>query len=187
MIPEESLQILLDRLDELGIPFMVAGSFASNAHGVPRVTQDADVIIETDLDRLLQLMDKLGHEFYADPDSAREAFTGSRMLNIIHLETGFKIDIILRKPRAFSLEEFRRRCKINFLGKDRWFATPEDTILTKLEWSKLGQSERQYEDALNIARVQGESLDLAYLARWSSELGLEDLLNRLLVDAGLKS
>jgi len=109
------------------------------------------------------------------------------MLNIIHLETGFKIDIILRKPRAFSVEEFNRRCKINFLGKDRWFATPEDTILTKLEWCKLGQSERQYEDALNIAIVQGETLDFAYLARWSSELGLEDLLNRLLVDAGLKT
>jgi len=76
MIPEESLQIVLDWLDELGIPFMVAGSFASNAHGVPRVTQDVDVVIETDLDRLLKVINKLGHEFYADPKSAREAYAG---------------------------------------------------------------------------------------------------------------
>lgn len=103
-MPEESLQMLLDRLDELGIPFMVAGSFASNAHGVPRVIQDADVIIETDLHKLLQLISKLGHHFYTDPDSAKEAFRGSRMLNIVHLETGFKIDLILRKPRALMSE-----------------------------------------------------------------------------------
>ncbi len=75
---------------------------------------------------------------------------------MIHRGTGSKTDIILRKARPFSREEFKRRCKINFLGRERWFATAEDTILVKLEWSKMGESERQFRDAAQAARVQGE-------------------------------
>jgi len=183
VIPEKGLQIFLDRLEELEIPFMISGSFASNAHGVPRVTQDADVIIDTDLSTLLRLIESLGEGFYADPDTVREAFSTTRMFNVIHQDTGFKIDIILRKHRSFSVEEFKRRCRMNFLGHPRWFSTPEDTILAKLEWSKMGQSERQFEDALQIARVQGETLDRSYLKKWAAELGVEDLVNRVLSKA----
>ncbi|MBW2703155.1 MAG: hypothetical protein JRF33_20205 [Deltaproteobacteria bacterium] len=66
------------------------------------------------------------------------------------------------------------------LGKERWFASPEDVILTKLEWSKLGQSERQFRDALSVAQIQGESLDLSYLQHWATQLDVGDLLSRLL-------
>jgi hypothetical protein len=61
-----------------------------------------------------------------------------------------------------------------------WFATAEDTILAKLEWSKMGESERQFNDAANIAKVQKENLDVAYLRRWAGDLKVGDLLNRLL-------
>jgi hypothetical protein len=179
MTPENALQTLLDRLDEFGIPFMITGSFASNAHGVPRVTQDADVIIETDVRSLLRMMKELEQDFFGDAEAAREAFATTRILNLIHRDTGFKIDIILRKPRPFSLEEFKRRRKINFLGRDRWFATPEDTILAKLEWSKMGESERQFADAVQVARVQGDRLDKPYLEKWAPELSVANLLRRL--------
>jgi hypothetical protein len=184
MTSGEAFQILLDRLDEFDIPFMITGSFASNAHGVPRVTQDADIVVETDIQTLLRLIENLGEDFYADPDALREAFATTRMLNIIHKDTGFKIDIILRKLRPFSIEEFKRRCKINFLGRGRWFATPEDTILAKLEWSKVGQSERQFDDAVHVARVQGDGLDRSYLEKWAKELNVDDLLQRLLSEVG---
>lgn len=179
MIPEQAFDIVLRRLEECGIPFMITGSFASNAHGVPRMTQDANVIIETDLPGLLRFIRSLGEEFYADTDAAKNAYAGNRIFNVIHKTTGFKIDLILRKPRAFSKEEFERRQKIMFLGRPRWFATPENTILSKLEWSKMGQSERQFEDAVNVAKVQRGTLDREYLAKWAQELGIEELLQRL--------
>jgi len=62
----------------------------------------------------------------------------------------------------------------------RWFATPEDVILAKLEWSKMGDPERQFTDALNVERFQGASLDRSYLEKWARELGIRDLLERLL-------
>ena len=74
---------------------------------------------------------------------------------------------------------FAWREKANYLGEPRWFATAEDVILAKLEWSKLGDSERQYVDAVNVAKVQGERLDRAYLLNWAKELGVEELLERL--------
>jgi len=102
---------------------MITGSFASNVHGVPRVTHDADVIIEADLHALLRFVDGLGDDFYADGDAASEAFAGNRMFNIIHLPTGFKVDLILRKIRDFSKEEFLRRQHVKFLGQVCCFTT----------------------------------------------------------------
>jgi len=87
MIPEEALQILLDHLEECRIPFMITGSFASNVHGVPRVTEDADVIIETKLPALLRFVEGLGEEFYGDAEAAKDAFSTNRMLNIIHMHS----------------------------------------------------------------------------------------------------
>lgn len=93
------------------------------------------------------------------------------MFNVIHLETGFKIDLIIRKSRPFSRAEFARRLTAEMAGRPRWFASPEDVILSKLEWSKMGNSERQFLDALNVARVQGRSLDRAYLDHDSHRCG----------------
>jgi len=180
MIAEESLQIILDRLEERGISYMITGSFASNVHGMPRATQDADVIIEVDRVRLKEFLRSLGDDFYADPGAADIAFRTNRMFNIIHKPTGFKVDVILRKERPFSKEEFSRRKRIEFLGRPRWFATAEDVILAKLEWARMGSSERQFEDAVNIGRVQGDSLDRGYLLEWAKDLGVDELVGRLL-------
>lgn len=179
MKPEEALQIVLDQFEARGILYMITGSFASNAHGVPRVTYDADVIVETDQHHLHEFIGKLGTDFYADSEAASEALAGRGMFNIIHMPTGFKIDVILRKNRPFSEEEFHRRQEIPFLGRRRSFATAEDTILAKLEWSKMGESERQFNDALNVAKVQSKYLDRPYLSKWAEELGIVELLQRL--------
>jgi hypothetical protein len=52
-------------------------------------------------------------------------------------------------------------------------------ILAKLEWSRLGYSERQFIDAVNVARIQGEKLDRTYLEKWARDLDLEHQLERL--------
>jgi hypothetical protein len=182
MTPEEALQLVFSKLDECSIPYMVTGSFASNMHGAPRATYDADVVIYVNQQSLEKLLESLAEEFYLSPEGAREALARERMFNIIHLETGFKIHLIIKKSRAFSQEEFTRREKANYLGEPRWFATAEDVILAKLEWSKLGDSERQFIDALNVARIQGERLDRDYLEKWARDLDLEQHLEKLFLE-----
>jgi len=179
MSPDEALQLVLSKLESCGMAYMLTGSFASNIHGVPRTTYDADIVVEADPVSLDEFVQSLGKDFYVSHEAAREALSSRSMFNVIHLETGFKVDFIIRKSRPFSKEEFSRREKGVYLGESRWFATPEDVILAKLEWSRMGESERQFMDAVNVGKVQGEKLNRSYLEKWAKELDVEELLDRL--------
>ncbi|MFQ5856094.1 MAG: hypothetical protein ACE5LU_10665 [Anaerolineae bacterium] len=179
MTPEQTLKIVIEYLEAAGVDYMITGSFASNFHGVPRTTQDADVVIEVSEESLEQLLTLIEDEFYVSDEAAREALRTRDMFNIIHFETAFKVDLIIRKQRAYAEEEFKRRQSVEFLGKECWFASPEDTILAKLEWSKRGQSERQYSDALGVAQVQSDDLDWDYLQKWAERLDVGELYQRL--------
>ena len=65
-------------------------------------------------------------------------------------------------------------------------ASPEDTILAKLEWYRLGDeiSDRQWRDILGVLAVQGDRLDLAYMRQWAATLDVSDLLERALGEIG---
>lgn len=180
MIPEEMLKIVVEKLEACSVAYMIVGSFASNIHGKPRTTHDADIVVEIDEIGIEKFAQALGNDFYFDVEAAKDAVKKKIMCNILHYDTGFKIDMIIRKNRAFSFSEFKRKELGELLGRQCWFATPEDTILAKLEWSKMGESERQFNDAANIAKVQKPHLDVAYLRHWADDLKVGDLLNRLL-------
>jgi hypothetical protein len=179
MTSEDALKLLLSKLDECGILYMITGSFASSIHGLPRATQDADVVIEVEPRTLERFLESLGPAFYRSREAAMDALAREQMFNVVHLETGFKVDLIVRKSRPFSRIEFSRRQPAFYLGENRWFATAEDTILAKLEWSKMADSERQFHDALNVAKLQGDNLDRVYLEKWARELDIVDLLEKL--------
>jgi len=180
MIPEEVLKIVVEKLEECGIAYMIVGSFASNVHGKPRTTHDADMVVEIDEPSIEKFAQALGNDFYFDVEAAKDAVKKIFVCNALHYDTGLKIDFFIRKNRAFAISEFRRKELEDLLGRPCWFATAEDTLLAKLEWSKMGESERQFNDAVNIAKVQKQNLDFAYLHRWADDLKVGDLLDKLI-------
>ena len=150
-------------LDDTGIAYMLTGSFASVFYGAPRSTQDIDLVIATTPDQLRTFITNLSeHEYYADVDAALDACERESLFNVIDLKTGWKIDMIIRKSRAFSWEEFHRRRRLTLQGVALFVASAEDVVLAKLEWSKLGQSQRQIEDAVGILKLRWNSLDREY-------------------------
>ncbi len=160
-------------LDQANIAYMLCGSFASAYYGAPRSTQDIDFVIEATPAQLRTFVQGLaGSEYYADLDAALQACARQSMFNVIDLETGWKIDLIMRKSRAFSEEEFGRRQLANLQGLRLFVATAEDAVVSKLEWSKLAQSKRHIEDVAGILRMRWESLNKSYLEKWIRELGL---------------
>jgi hypothetical protein len=175
---EAVVAAVIDTLDRLGLRSMLTGSFASNFHGVPRMTQDADLVVELGEAPAMRLAAVLARDFYVSEEAIRDAVRRRGMFNVIHFETGFKIDVVVRKARPFSEEEFRRRVPGMLAGRPVSFASAEDTILSKLEWARAGNSDRQYRDAVGIVSVQGRQLDWVYLEKWAAELGLRDLLDR---------
>ena len=153
---------------------MLTGSFASAHHGAPRSTLDIDIVIAANPEQLRTFVQSVpSSEYYADLDAALEAHTRQSLFNVIDLATGWKIDLIIRKSRAFSQEEFGRRQLVSVQGLPLYVASAEDVVIAKLEWSKLAQSQRQIEDVATILRLRWESLDRIYLEKWISELNLD--------------
>ncbi|MFZ0808679.1 MAG: hypothetical protein WAN03_20965 [Candidatus Sulfotelmatobacter sp.] len=161
-------------LTAAGIPYMLAGSFASTYYGAPRSTRDIDLVIEATREQLTDFVQQLASEnYYAELSAALDALRQESMFNVIDMASGWKIDLIIRKPRAFSREEFGRRQLVTLQDLSLFVASAEDVIISKLEWSKLSQSQRQIEDVSAILRIRGQALDQEYLAKWIAELQLE--------------
>src|SRR5204863_1696774 len=111
-------------------------------------------------------------QFYADDQDALESYRHNIPFNIIDFATSWKCDLIFRKQREFSRVEFDRR-RPHVVGGVRVFvATAEDILIAKLEWAKMGESDRQIEDAAGIIERQGEDLDRTYVERWVRQLEL---------------
>ena len=160
------LRAIGEALDAAEIPWMVAGSVASSVWGEVRSTQDIDIVVVATRPSLVRLCRALPEaRWYADADLAIDAAVRQSMFNVVDLETGWKVDIILQKGRAFSREEFGRRRRAVVDGREIWIATPEDVLLAKLEWAKRTGSERQLRDAAGIVAVQGAALDRAWVER----------------------
>ncbi len=187
---DEAVGRLVRRLESLAIPYMVAGSVASSHHGLPRATNDADIVIDPTPEGLEALVTALAADgYYVDAGVARDALRARRLFNVVDPESAFKVDLIIRKERPFSREEFSRRERRDLGGLAAAVATAEDTILSKLEWArKGGGSERQVEDALGVLRVGGDRIDRSYVAHWAADLGVVDLwlglVDRLQADRG---
>ena len=170
----ELLARIVGLLHGAGIEFMIAGSFASTAHGLPRTTQDIDIVIDPRPAALNSLLDAMVTDaYYVDHDTALDAPQHRSMFNVVDMASGWKIDFILRKNRAFSREEFRRRVPFEMLGIPLFVASAEDTVVAKLEWARdSGGSERQLRDVAGILATRAGKLDIAYVERWVEELGL---------------
>lgn len=176
---------LAEILDDLEIRFLVGGSLASSIHGVARFTQDADLVVDLPASKVEPLVERLSGTFYVDIERARSAVERRASFNLIHLATMVKVDLFVLPDDDYAQEEMERRRQLSLLGtKGRAVpvASAEDIILQKLRWYRLGGevSERQWSDALAVVRVQGERLDQSYLRSAAPELGIEDLLLRLL-------
>jgi len=170
----EVFRKITDALDQAGIAYMLTGSFASAYYGAPRSTQDIDLVVEASAAQLRALVESLPRdEYYADLEAALSAYQAQSLFNVIELSTGWKIDLIIRKSRPFSREEFSRRRRVQLQGLSLYVASAEDVVIAKLEWSKLVQSQRQVEDVAAILRLQHETLDDAYVQLWVRHLGLE--------------
>ena len=163
MSVEEIFRRIVGALEATGIPYMLTGSFASSHHGTPRATQDIDLVIAPTEDQLRTLLRQLPDtEYYVSEESALGALTRRGQFNVLDLKTGWKVDLILRKDRDFSRTELARRETAELRGVRLQIATAEDVLQAKMEWAKIGGSERQLEDAAGILSARGEELDRSY-------------------------
>lgn len=177
---------LLAVLDRMEIGYCVGGSVASSSYGMPRQTNDIDILANFNGVDLSEFCERLAREFYLDRELIDEAIRLERPFNVIHLRGALKFDFFPAGlgDEFLQSELLRRRQTVSRVpgleGVEFSIASPEDTLLAKLVWfRKDGEiSERQWHDVRGILKVQNTRLDSDYLSNWAARLGVADLLAR---------
>lgn len=171
---------VIDILKKLDIPYMIGGSVAAIAYGEARLTLDLDLVINIDERQAKEFSRAFGPEYYVDPDSILEAIKTRGHFNIIQSEKGIKVDFYVLQGDEFSQEEFSRKRKESFdEEREASFASPEDVILKKLEWHKMGASQKHLEDVMGMLRISGNKLDYKYIDKWAIKIGVQDVWQKV--------
>lgn len=182
----ESLRGFVEALERAGVPYMLTGSYASTFHSLPRATRDLDFVIAPTREQIRALVAEFPRDrFYVDERAALDALDSHGQFNVIDIDTGWKADFMIQKPRPFSHVEFDRRYRASLDGVTLTIATAEDVLLAKLEWARLGASDRQIEDSATLLRSRADALDRAYVEDWVRRLGVGAEWAKALRAAGL--
>jgi hypothetical protein len=172
--------------NRIGARYSIGGSIASSFAGEPRSTLDVDIVVALTSAQAEIVAGALHDEFYLDRDRLQHAVVTRGSVNLIHIESATKIDLFVAGGTPLD-ESLLRRRRAEIVGDpphEIFVHTPEDILLQKLRWFRLGGeiSERQWRDVLGIVQVQGARLDRAYLDEGASTLRVVDLLNRALAE-----
>jgi hypothetical protein len=182
--PMPNLQDFADMariLDRMGLVYALGGSMASSVYGISRHTNDADVMVVPFPGREDELIEALGPDYYASQPAIRQAILKRSSFNLINTATAFKIDVFISPDDPFDRSALARRQALEVEGGQKIFLlSPEDVLLSKLRWYRLGDevSDQQWKDIIGVLKTRGPQLDAAYLKHWAAYLGVTDLLDR---------
>ena len=177
------LRKIVEHLDRSGIPDMATGGVALLAHGEPRFTADADIVITPVAETLEVFLRGREPDWYVSSEAAHDALRDRGMFNVVETTTGWKADLIVMRDEPFDSAAFSRRRAISALGISFYGVSPEDLVLSKLRRAAETHSEKQIQDAFGVLAVQGGALDEEYMRRFAQELGVGDTLENLLQDS----
>jgi hypothetical protein len=187
--PLDVLREVVGAFEALGVAYAVGGSWASSVYGEPRLTRDADISVDPFPGRERDLADRFGSDYYLSVDAARSANRDRSSFNIIHSPTAYKVDVFVRKDDRFEQSVMARRTPgttPEAPGSPLMWVSPEDIILLKLRWYRLGNevSDRQWADVLGVLRTQAGRLEQTYMNDWADQLGVAELLVKAQSEAG---
>ncbi|MCP4757265.1 MAG: hypothetical protein GY866_40905 [Proteobacteria bacterium] len=187
-----AVEPVIEAFDKLGVSYYIGGSVASSAYGMARATLDVDMVSDLKGAHVKSLVKLLEQTYYISEGMILDAINNQSSFNLVHLETMLKVDVFILKDASYHKESFARRRK-DTIDEDEesielYLVSPEDIVLNKLVWYRMyGQdSERQWLDVLGVIKIQGNHLDVEYLKKWATELGLLELLDKAFGEAGIK-
>jgi predicted nucleotidyltransferase len=175
MIVNDVMLQVTDALERAGVPYMLVGAFSSNYHGIPRSTEDVDVVVELNAPLTAEFARLLGENYEDEPQMSFETNTGTQRQEFRVRGTLFKVELFRLSNDAFDQQRFQRRRSVEVEGRQIWFPTAEDVIVMKLRWARS----KDKEDIKDVMFVQGDKLDWAYIENWCKQHGSLALMQEL--------
>jgi hypothetical protein len=169
LLPIKILHDFDERIGKLGIAYMLTGSMAMMRYSVYRFTADIDVVLELEIQDTKRIIETFEPDYYVPHNAVSRAISAQRMFNVIHQETAFKIDCVIKKSSVYQQNAFERRERTDYYGREIWIISKEDLIISKLWWAKDSGSEKQLTDVKNLLR---NDFDAEYIEKWTQELGV---------------
>ena len=179
MTADAAAVAVIDALDRAAIPFMIVGSLASNFHGIPRATRDADFLIRIGSASISELAAALPDGLRLEPQAAFETVTGTTRYLVTLRQSPFVCELFLCGDDPHDTARFERRERVRVLDREAFMATAEDTIITKLRWATLAKRAKDRDDARNMIAVRDTELDWNYIERWCATHGTIALLGQI--------
>jgi len=177
---------VIDILEATGIEYVIWGGVATVMYGEPRFTQDMDVVVRLAYDQastLARLLEEDG--YYVSVEAIRDALDRHFYFNVIHLETGIKIDFSVAGRDPLLAWAFERRRVLDFDEFRRAsYMPPESVVLAKLRAFQEGGSTRHLDDVAGILRTLGMELDLDYVGREAARMEVFGTWRELLARSG---
>lgn len=177
MVPYELLERVVEIFERLGIPYLVTGSVAAMAYGEPRFTNDIDIVAGIDERQIPTLVAAFPEkDYYISAEMIREAIHEQGQFNIIHPDSGLKVDVIIRRDTPFDRSRFQRTRRIHPAPSyEADFAAPEDVIIKKMEYYREGGSEKHLRDITGMLITSAGEIDHGYIEQWVEKLGLVEI------------
>lgn len=179
----ETALAVVKALDAATIPYMIVGSFSSNAYGIPRSTKDADFVVQLGNAPLSALLQHLPPGFRLESQIGFKTITSTTRYRMHYDPIHFMIELFELSDDPHDQSRFQRRCKITAYGALTYLPTPEDVVITKLRWSRQGHRAKDIEGVQSVLAVQAGNLDLAYIRHWADVHGTRELFEKTLVMA----
>ena len=175
MTGSDAVAVVIDALDSAAFSYLFVGGFASNAHGIPRSTRDADFVIATADDGIGSLIRRLDC-FAFDPPKTFDTASSASRLRTEEDGIPFWLDLFQLTDDPHERKQFSRRTSSRYLGRTVYLATAEDAIIGNLRWSTGGRRRKTVDDVRNVIAVQGDGLDWDYIFCWCDQHGTRALL-----------
>jgi hypothetical protein len=179
MSGDEAVLAVIDALEALEIPYMVVGSLSTNLYGIPRSTEDADLVLQIGPQTLSQLADHLGPQFRLNPQASFETVTKTLRHILMPIGIPFKIELFHLSEQEHDQERFRRRLRMKMSNREVSAPMAEDVVITKVRWAFMGRRSKDRDDARDVISVQSERLNWNYVNAWCDRLGCRTLLDEI--------
>ena len=161
--PLDILRDCTQRLEALGVEYMLTGSMALLYYAKPRFTNDLDIVVALRREDAGPLVAAFEDDYYIAREAVAQALARRSLFNVIHFESVVKVDLIIAKASEFHRHAFARRVRGSYGGFSVWVVQSDDLILAKLLWAKPSHSEVQLRDVRNLLEA---GYDADYLNHW---------------------